>query len=174
MFKFVTTKRLNCMIDTIADRDKKIADLERYSSALKAEAGTLMSNLVKEGTSSQFYEMDLMTEQQLSDALRMKVEELQAENEKLKEENSELQAENEKLKDVNSEYNSVEMRIGGEALDEITPIVRYRPETSERLQTMGIVGDVDTDMSTQLALMMMANEALGEILADYEPQITED
>jgi predicted nuclease with TOPRIM domain len=96
-----------------------------------------------------------------------KIEELLFENEQLKRHNEELKKEN-----IIGDKNQVTLTISDD-LQTITPVIKFKETANDILLKNGYATGT-SDMQTQLGLMIVADEALNQIVSSFTEDIKED
>jgi putative lipase involved disintegration of autophagic bodies len=95
----------------------------------------------------------------------------------LLEENEELSSEVKKLNDLfnNSSEISVKLDIDSD-LKKVTPTIKYNEDVFEKLVELGYLNDGQQGhtFSIQLALVVVASEALNQIIDTYQTDIDEE
>lgn len=89
------------------------------------------------------------------------------------EENLKLKKEIEELKKLSviSDKNSVTLEISDDILS-VKPVIKYSPDVFEKLFELGYLDDSKNNpQAIQLALLMVANEALSQILEAFSENI---
>lgn len=87
-----------------------------------------------------------------------------------------LTVENERLQKLSVEAddtNSVTLRIGDD-LTSITPVVKWKSEIKEKLIEVGLLSDANSsNTAIQVALMLIGQEALEQIIESFHPEFKE-
>lgn len=99
-----------------------------------------------------------------------------AEMSKLYDENLELNERLEKTEALYTKSDSIEviLRIGDD-LTTITPVIRWKETTPEKLIEIGAITDVqNSKIAVQVALMALAAEAIQDIMNNFEEPVGDD